>query len=95
MCGGSCGGERQVQKGLRSHALSPPFFNSWRTSNLWAIVTLSDMSGMPADTRLSDLRLFQCWDGAGKLGGGYFVLGHLPLSRPVSGEKNVPLPPSL
>lgn len=60
-----------------------------------ATVTLSDMSGMPADTRLSDLCLFQYRDEAGMLGGAYFVLGHLPLSRPVSGEKNVLLPPSL
>lgn len=49
-------------------------------------MVLSDRSGRPAATRLSELHFFQCRDGAGKLGGGCIALGPLPHSRPVSGE---------
>lgn len=48
----------------------------------------------PVDTRLSH-HFFQCWDGAGKLGGGHVVLKLLPLSRPVPGEKQKHVPPTL
>lgn len=82
--GASGSGERQVLRGLRSHPVSPPSFNSWCTGSFWATVPCLLIPGFETFISSSAGMELESWLV------GAFALGPLALCRPVSGENCAP-----